>query len=76
MFFYHFFRDLTHNELVSVDKTTLTKLPKLKHLLLDHNKISYVEEGAFAHLPSLQILYALFFHFLLLLIIVYKFLTF
>ena len=50
-------RDLTHNDLVSVEKSSLTKLPKLRQLLLDYNKISYVEEGAFAHLPALQTLY-------------------
>lgn len=56
-YFFLIFRDLTQNEMVSVDKTTFTKLPKLRHLLLDNNKISYVEEGAFAYLSSLQILY-------------------
>lgn len=50
------YRDLAHNDLVSVEKTSLTKLPKLRQLLLDHNKISYIEEGTFAHLPALQIL--------------------
>jgi Leucine-rich repeat (LRR) protein len=44
------------NDMVSVDKTTFTKLPKLRQLLLDHNKISFVEEGAFAYLTSLQTL--------------------
>lgn len=48
---------MTHNDLVAVEKSSLTKLPKLRQLILDHNKISYVEEGAFAHLPVLQTLY-------------------
>ena len=42
---------------MSVEKSSLTKLQKLRQLILDYNKISNVEEGSFAHLPVLQTLY-------------------
>ena len=67
--FVFLFRDLSQNELVAVDRSSFTKLAKLRQLLLDHNKISYVEEGAFGYLLSLQTLWVLFIYLFLHIII-------
>lgn len=55
--FYLYFRDLSHNELTSIDRGSFEYLEKLEKLKLDHNQIAYVSDGAFNFTTSLRILY-------------------
>jgi len=54
---YLYFRDLSHNELTSIDRASFEYLTKLEKLKLDHNQIAYVSDGAFNFTTNLRILY-------------------
>ncbi|XP_076447859.1 uncharacterized protein LOC143284771 isoform X2 [Babylonia areolata] len=45
--------DLTHNQLKVIFPTTFKKLVHLENLLLDHNKLSRIDQGAFDDLQDL-----------------------
>lgn len=46
-------RDLTHNQLKTIYPSTFRKLAHLKNLLLDHNQLSRIDDGAFEDLSEL-----------------------
>ena len=50
-------RDLSYNEISTIERDTFEFLEKLKKLKLDHNQITYIADGAFSSTPNLQILY-------------------
>jgi len=50
-------RDLSHNELISIERGSFESLTKLERLKLDHNQITYVSDGAFNYTTNLRILY-------------------
>lgn len=63
--FYSYFRDLSHNELTSIDRGSFEYLTKLEKLKLDHNQIAYVSDGAFNFTTNLRILYASYKYYLI-----------
>lgn len=56
------FRDLSHNDLTSIERGSFEYLTKLEILKLDHNQIAYISDGAFNFTPNLRVLYAYFFY--------------
>lgn len=51
------FRDLSHNELASIERESFEHLTKLERLKLDHNQITYISDGAFNYTINLRVLY-------------------
>ena len=48
--------NLTHNKMRAIKLQTFKGLESLQYLFVDHNLVSYIEDGALRELPRLQVL--------------------
>lgn len=56
MFFIYYCRDLSHNQIAMIGPKTLRGVSSLKHLSLDNNVLTCIDEGAIRELKDLEIL--------------------
>lgn len=50
-------RVLVHNDMASIHQSTFKGLSSLHYLFMNHNKVSFIEDGALKEMPALQVLW-------------------